>query len=103
MKRLGVVLLLLVAACGKRGDPRPPVPIIPQGTTDLIATQRANNVVLSWSYPALTTTGRSLTGLRRIVVYRYSEPLPPSVATRPPDTPDPDVPQAIAQFARVPE
>ena len=103
MKRIGVVLLLLVAACGKRGDPRPPVPIIPQGTTDLVATQRANNIVLSWSYPALTTTGRSLTGLRRIVVYRYSEPLPPSVATRPPDTPDPDVPQPIAQFARVPE
>lgn len=103
MKRLGVVLLLLAAACGKRGDPRPPVPIIPQGTTDLVATQRANNIVLSWSYPALTTTGRSLTGLRRIVVYRYSEPLPPSVATRPADTPDPDVPQAIAQFARVPE
>lgn len=103
MKRLGVVLLLLVAACGKRGDPRPPVPIIPQGTTDLVAAQRANDIVLSWSYPALTTTGRSLTGLRRIVLYRYSEPLPPSVATRPPDTPDPDVPQAIAQFARVPE
>ena len=103
MKRLGVVLLLLVAACGKRGDPRPPVPIIPQATSDLVATQRANNIVLSWSYPALTTTGRSLTGLRRIVVYRYSEPLPPSVATRPPDTPDPDVPQAIVRFARVPE
>lgn len=103
MKRLGVVLLLLAAACGKRGDPRPPVPIIPQGTTDLVATQRANNVLLSWSYPALTTTGRSLTGLRRIVLYRYSEQLPPSVATRPPDTPDPDVPHAIAQFARVPE
>jgi hypothetical protein len=103
VKRLGVVLLLLVAACGKRGDPRPPVPIIPQATSDLVATQRANNIVLSWSYPALTTTGRSLTGLRRIVLYRYSEPLPPSVATRPPDTPDPEVPPAIAQFAKVPE
>ena len=103
MKRLGVVFLLLAAACGKRGDPRPPVPIIPQATSDLVVTQRANDIVLSWSYPSLTTTGQSLTGLRRIVVYRYSEPLPPSVSTRPADPPEAGVPEAVAQFARVPE
>jgi hypothetical protein len=103
VKRLGVVLLLFAAACGKRGDPRPPVPIIPQATSDLVATQRANDIVLSWSYPALTTTGKSLTGLRRIVVYRYSEPLPPSVSTKAADPPEPGVLPAIAQFARVPE
>jgi hypothetical protein len=103
VKRLGVVFLLLAAACGKRGDPRPPVPIIPQATSDLVVTQRANDIMLSWSYPSLTTTGQSLTRLRRIVVYRYSEPLPPSVSTRPTDPPEPGVPEAVAQFAKVPE
>ena len=103
VKRLGVVFLLLAAACGKRGDPRPPIPIIPQATSDLVVTQRANDIVLSWSYPSLTTTGQSLTQLRRIVVYRYSEPLPPSASTRPPDSPEPGVPDAVAQFAKVPE
>jgi hypothetical protein len=52
-----VVISLLVAACGKRGDPRPPVPVIPKATTDLVVTQRAGQVILSWSYPALTTAG----------------------------------------------
>lgn len=87
-------MTLLVVACGKRGDPRPPVPLIPQATSDLVVTQRANRVILSWSYPSLTTSGRSLPGVRRIVVNRYSEELPPSSASAvPPLTP--------AQFAKL--
>ena len=60
-------------------------------------------MVLSWSYPALTTAGRSLSDVRRIVVYRYSEPLPATVpSTGPATASDPGVPSAIAQFASVP-
>lgn len=80
-----MVLLLLAVACGKRGDPRPPLPLIPKATSDLVVTQRANKLILSWSYPALTTAGKSLTSVRRVSVYRYSEEIPgtPGVPTTP--------------------
>jgi hypothetical protein len=101
------VLVLLVLACGKRGDPRPPVPVIPKATTDLVVTQRADQVILSWSYPSLTTAGRSLTDIRRISVFRYVEELPASgVGVDPkaisPGEIDASVPQPIALFAKIP-
>ena len=102
-----IALLMLLTACGKRGDPHPPVPIIPKATTDLVVAQHGSNLVLSWSYPALTTSGQKLDGIRRIVVYRYVEELP---ATQPPRDPktllpgdiDPTVPPAVALFAKIP-
>jgi hypothetical protein len=100
-------LVLLVVACGKRGDPRPPVPVIPQATTDLVVTQRADQVILSWSYPSLTTAGRSLTDVHRISVFRYVEALPAPTAGADPTTivagdADPAQPQPLAAFAKVP-
>src|SRR5476649_2685494 len=73
LKRRLIVFLVLVLACGKRGDPRPPIPVIPKATGDLVVTQRASKLILSWSYPALTTAGRTLTNIRRVSVYRYFE------------------------------
>jgi len=101
------VVVVLLVACGKRGDPRPPVPVIPAATTDLVVTQRADRVLLSWSYPALSTAGRSLTGIQRISIYRYEEVLPVSPGGRDPRTLMPgDVdttqPQAIVLFSKVP-
>ncbi len=76
MKRsLALFVLFTLVACGKRGDPKPPVPVIPAATTDLVVTQRADRVLLSWSYPALSTAGRSLASIRRISIYRYEESL----------------------------
>lgn len=100
-----VLAALLVLACGKRGDPKPPVPVIPRATSDLEVTQRAGQVTLSWSYPALTTAGRSLTGIERISIYRYVEPLP--VAAVPQDAAATEEkiatePQAVTLFSRVP-
>jgi len=102
-----VVPVFVLVACGKRGDPKPPVPIIPQATSDLVVTQRADNVILSWSYPALTTAGRSLTNVRRISIYRYDEELPVPAGGRDPNAlqpgnVDPTQPQPQAQFARIP-
>lgn len=108
MKRfLALVVVITLVACGKRGDPRPPVPVIPAATTDLVVTQRANRVLLSWGYPALSTAGRSLTGIRRITIYRYEEELPVSPGGRDPRTLMPgDVdttePQPIVLFSRIP-
>src|SRR5688500_16469380 len=101
--------LLFVATlfCGKRGDPKPPVPVIPQATSDLVVAQRAGQVILSWSYPALTTAGRSLAEIERIVVYRYVEELPVPAGGRDanlmvPGDLDPSLPQAMALFSKIP-
>lgn len=107
LKKLIPLLFLLAVACGKRGDPRPPVPIIPQATSDLVVTQRGSKVVLSWSYPALTTGGRTLGKIRRVVVYRYVEPLPVpdggvDPATLLPGDVDPNLPRPVALFSRLP-
>jgi len=107
MKRLVLLVVLAAVACGKRGDPHPPVPIIPQATSDLVVTQRADKVILTWSYPALTTTGRSLTEVRNISVYRFVEELPASAVGRDPNAllpgdVDLSVPQPIALFAKIP-
>lgn len=106
-RKLLVALAFIAAACGKRGDPRPPVPVIPQATKDLLVTQRADKVILSWSYPSLTTAGRSLTDIKRISIFRYVEELPVPPGGRDPNSIlpgdiDPTVPQPVALFAKVP-
>jgi len=99
VKRTFLFLLAVLAACGKRGDPHPPVPVIPQATSDLVVTQRGDKVILSWSYPALTTAGQKLGAIRRIIVYRYVETLPVTQAQS--DSPVPPIgPQ---QFTRLGE
>jgi hypothetical protein len=105
MRKTVAALVLLCLACGKRGDPRPPVPIIPQATSDLAVTQRADRVILTWSYPSMTTAGRSLTAIRRISVFRYIEELPVAAVTGEPprlEPAEPSVPAAIALFEKVP-
>lgn len=107
-RRTALALLVIVTvACGKRGDPRPPIPIIPAATSDLVVTQRADRVLLSWSYPSLTTAGKNLTDIRRISVYRYEEPLPVAPGGRDPKTlmpgdVDPTQPQPVVMFSRIP-
>jgi hypothetical protein len=108
VKKFLPLLVLAAIACGKRGDPRPPVPVIPQATSDLVVTQRADRVVLSWSYPSLTTAGKSLKDVKQINVFRYVEELPVAPGGRDPKTLVPgDVdttqPQPVIQFSKVPQ
>jgi hypothetical protein len=108
VKKLLVAFVVPLALfCGKRGDPKPPVPVIPQATSDLVVAQRAGQVILSWSYPSLTTAGRSLTDVHRIHIYRYVEALPvPAGGTDPnailPGDIDTTLPRPVALFAKIP-
>ncbi|MDQ3280391.1 MAG: hypothetical protein M3Q69_03160 [Acidobacteriota bacterium] len=108
MTRKALVAFVFVAlACGKRGDPRPPVPVIPRATSDLVVTQRAGQVILTWSYPSLTTAGRSLTDIHRIHILRYTEELPASAVGRDPNQilpgdVDPTLPEPVTLFAKIP-
>lgn len=102
-----IFLLLLVAACGKRGAPSAPVLVVPRAVSDLSAAQRGGRVVLTWSFPSTTNTGQSLTSVRRMVVYRLREELPGSlfgrdVAALRPGEADPAVPDEIELFELVP-
>lgn len=100
-------LFLMLVACGKRGDPRPPVPVIPKAASDLVVTQRGSKVILAWSYPSLTTTGASMKNVQRVVVFRTTEELPGTPGARDPGAAKPGgadttAPRAISLFSNVP-
>jgi len=77
-------------------------------TRDLVVTQRGTTVLLTWTYPSTTVAGRPLQDqLRRIVVYRFREELPASLAGKDPAVVaagdyDPTVAPEIVLFSRVP-
>ena len=64
---------LLAAACGKKGNPLPPMRIIPNATTDLKVAQRGNQLVLRFAYPQTTTAGAKLPGLAAVEVNSSTE------------------------------
>ena len=68
------VALAALAACGRRGDPLPPIVEVPETTTDLFVYQEQLDAVLTWSYPKLTRAGRTLADLGRIEVWRLDVP-----------------------------
>lgn len=100
------VFVFALSGCGKKGDPAPPVPIIPQATSDLAVAQRGESVVLSWTFPTLTAAGTKLPDVRRINVYRYVESLPvtelgASAPLADPGQIDPNRPLETQLFTRV--
>jgi predicted small lipoprotein YifL len=76
VRRVLVSLLAVaaLAACGRKLDPLPPLIEVPETTTDLTAGQVEDRVVLSWSYPGMTRSGRQLTDLGQIEVWRLAVP-----------------------------
>ncbi len=83
MKRLGAFLAicLLAAACGKKGDPQPPLPRGPRAVSDLAVEQEGDDAVLTFSFPDRLLTGDPLTDLDSIEIYRVDRP--PSELTAP--------------------
>jgi hypothetical protein len=65
--------LLVVANCGKRRPPLPPVERVQQRTELLSGVQRGNQVILSWPAPRRNATDGSVQSIRRIDVYRLAE------------------------------
>ena len=63
-------VLVLLAACGKKGDPTPPLPRGPRAVSDLSVAQEGSDAVLTFSYPDRLLTGAPLTDLASIEVYR---------------------------------
>lgn len=77
--RLGSLLLFLflTAACGKIGEPLPPLIRIPRPVVDLTARQQGGEVILRWTLPRLNTDGSTATTLASVEIYRaIREPSP---------------------------
>lgn len=72
-----------LAGCGKKGDPEPPLRVIPRAAADLTAEQRGTQVILRFAYPRTTTAGAALPGIDRLEVFEVARPLPEPPATPP--------------------
>lgn len=82
MKWRGFVLPLafcLLAACGKVGDPLPPIPKAPLIVNELAAVQQGTSIVLSFPVAKETRTDK----LKRVDIYRLLESVnaPPGITT----------------------
>ena len=70
-RRLGAGLLAIVAvaACGKRGSPLPPLRSVPARIGDLAALRVDDRVDLSWTVPAANSDGTTLSNLTAVDIY----------------------------------
>lgn len=75
---LPVCLLLgaAVAGCGKKGDPEPPIRLVPAGTDQLAAVRRGDELLLELPYPQTTAAGTPLPGLSEVAVWQLVWPVP---------------------------
>jgi hypothetical protein len=78
-----MVLTVLAVACGKKGDPQPPLPRGPRAVSDLSVEQEGDDVVLTFGFPDRLLTGAPLTDLASIEVYRAVKPSPSLTTPRP--------------------
>ncbi len=75
---LACMCLLLALACGKKGDPTPPLKAIPAAVKDLSLHQQGQDFVLEFGYPKTTIAGGPLPGIARIELLELVEPPPPA-------------------------
>lgn len=71
-----IALLLTATACGKKGDPTPPVRAIPAPVKDLAVYQQGSDFILQFGYPKTTLAGGPLPGIARIELMEMLQPAP---------------------------
>jgi len=66
---------LSLAACGKQGDPQPPIRAVPATTQDLAVAQQGARLLFALSYPNATAAGTALSGgLSAVELWEVSRP-----------------------------
>ena len=68
MRRLAILALLALAACGREGPPLPPFIRIPEAVKDLVVVQNGHNLVLTWTNPARNIDGSAAANLARVEI-----------------------------------
>jgi hypothetical protein len=73
-----VVFALLAAAlgCGKQGPPLPPLRNVPAPVKDLTVVQQGPQLLLSFTYPAVTPAGTALGGISAVEIWSVGRPAP---------------------------
>jgi hypothetical protein len=64
------LLLTLAGGCGKKGDPLPPILLVPAPTTDLSVVRRGDELLLDLAYPQTTAAGTPLPRLAELAVWQ---------------------------------
>ena len=75
------MLLPALVSCGKKGDPLPPLSMVPLTTKDLRVRQQGRMILLDMTYPNVTLGGLSLGGIDAVELLELVKPAPPA----PPD------------------
>jgi hypothetical protein len=81
-RALAALAVLGIVACGKKGDPQPPLPRGPRAVSDLAVEQEGDDAVLTFSFPDRLLTGAPLTDLDSIEILRVVRPPPELTAPR---------------------
>lgn len=71
-------LALLAAGCASPGEPTARKPLVPERVTNFAAAQTGNHVLLTFTVPESSTSGRVLDHPPTIEIYRDFEPAPAS-------------------------
>jgi hypothetical protein len=68
-------IAVALVACGKQGDPQPPIRAVPATTQDLAVAQQGARLLFSLSYPNATAAGTALSGgLSAVELWEASRP-----------------------------
>lgn len=73
---VGLAALTVLAACGRRGDPSPPIRYVPATTQDLSIAQRGRELLLNLTYPSATSAGLPLPSLEWVELWELVRPAP---------------------------
>ncbi len=74
MRRFAVFLVILFAACGRKGPPLPPLVRTPSPPAELVAERRGNRVAIQFTVPNTNTDGTRPANVERVDVYAYTGP-----------------------------
>ena len=67
---IGLILSVLAGACGKVGEPLPPLSTIPRPILDLMVQQECQKMMLSWTMPQFNVDGSSAGTISAINIFR---------------------------------
>jgi hypothetical protein len=70
---LAAVLLLLAGGCGKKGNLRPPLRLVPQAAEGLRASQRGARIILAWTNPESYNDGSPLGPVGSVEIWQGAE------------------------------